>query len=115
MIQTALASLYHWSQREDCTDTNRSVGYWQVSRVYASAGYPDEARRYGRLCLDVSKKEGIPPFYLGYAYEALARVESLAGNRDLVEEYVGEARRAAESVKDQESKKLLLDDLETIG
>jgi len=51
MILRSMASLWHWTQRPDATNTNRSVGYWQVSRVYAVLGRADEARRYGELSL----------------------------------------------------------------
>jgi hypothetical protein len=115
MIQLAVASLCHWAQRDDCTNTNLSVGYWQASRAYVSAGLIEEARRYGTLSLHVSQREDVPPFFLGYAHEALARVEALAGNRDLANEHIAEAHRAAEQVTDAEEQKLLLDDLKTIG
>ena len=38
MILYALASLWHWTQRPDCSTTNLSIGYWQAARVYALAG-----------------------------------------------------------------------------
>ena len=43
MIHLAHASLYHWSRCADCTDQNLSIGYWQLSRVYALAGLGDSA------------------------------------------------------------------------
>ena len=46
MLQTAMTSLWHWSQREDATPQNLSVGNWQVSRVYALLGQADNARKY---------------------------------------------------------------------
>ena len=45
IIQRTMASLWHWTQREDCTDQNLSIGYWQAARVYALAGEPDNARK----------------------------------------------------------------------
>ena len=33
MLLLAMASLWHWGQREDVTPVNYSIGYWQVSRV----------------------------------------------------------------------------------
>ena len=71
MIQLAQASLWHWSQRDDKTDRNLSVGCWQVSRIYALVGEVDNSRKYGQLCLEYSKND--EPFYLGFANEALAR------------------------------------------
>lgn len=114
MLHLAFSSLWHWRQRADCTDINRSVGYWQVSRVYAVWGQGDNARRYAERCLDASRGKEIPPFYLGYAYESLARAEMVAGNKDKMEEYLQIARQVAETVPDAEARKMLQDDLATI-
>jgi hypothetical protein len=114
MIRLALASHWHWTQRSDCTRTNVSVSYWQTSRVYAILGQAENARRYGQLCLEASQGEDIPPFYLGYAYEALARAEAVAGNREKMEKFLGQARRMAERIPDPDANKQLLDDLATI-
>lgn len=113
MIRLAQVSLWHWTQREDCTDRNLSIGYWQLSRVYALAGRLDEARKYGQLSLEYGQNED--PFYIGYAYEALARAESVAGNRKKTDEFLGRAREIAEKIEDPESKKVLVADLETIA
>lgn len=40
MLSAAHASFWHWSQREDLTPQNRSVAYWQLSRVYALSKLP---------------------------------------------------------------------------
>jgi hypothetical protein len=114
MIRLSLSSTWHWTQREDCTQQNLSVGYWQTSRVYALVGQAENAKRYGQLCLNASQGKDIPPFYLGYAYEALARAEAVAGNKEKMDEYLGEARRVADRVPKADTKKMLLDDLETI-
>jgi hypothetical protein len=79
MPHRSLAALWHWTQRPDCTPTNRSIGLWQVSRVYAILGQEQNARRYGELCLGASQGPEVAPFYLAYAREALARAEPLAG------------------------------------
>ena len=113
MILLSMASLWHWTQREDCTNQNLSIGYWQASRVHALAGRVDEARRYGQLGLQVSHAE--PPFYLGYAYEALARAEMRAGDQEKMREYLAEAGRLAAAVADPEERKMLEADLKTIG
>jgi tetratricopeptide (TPR) repeat protein len=112
MIRLAQASVWHWTQREDCTDQNLSVGYWQLSRVYAILGRADDARRYGELSLKHGEKE--PPFYKGYAFEALARAESVAGNSEKAQGYLSEARALAEQVSDADSKKYLVDDLNSL-
>lgn len=114
MIQTTLASLWHWSQRPDCNDTNRSIGYWQASRVYATVGLADEAARYGRLCLDVSQGDDIEPFFLGYAHEALARAAMVSGHHEKMSAHLAEARRIAETITNDDSKKMLVADLDTL-
>jgi len=115
MVQLCLASVWHWTERDDCTDTNMSIGYWQASRVYASVGLPDEARRYGQLCLEASRGPDILPFYLGYAYEALARAEAVAGNEAKAREHLAESRRIAEGLPNPDAKKQLLADLDALA
>ena len=114
MLHLSMASLWHWTQREDCTPTNLSVGYWQVSRVFALLRQADNARHYGELCLEEAQKEGVLPYYRGTAYEALARAEFIAGNLDKVEVYLDQAKQVAASLTDPEEKKMLQSDLATI-
>jgi hypothetical protein len=114
MILLSLASLWHWTQRADCTPTNLSVGYWQASRVYALAGQIENARQYGLLCLKASQGEGVQSFYKGYAYEALARAEMVAGDREKMTEFLQQAFHFSEQVANSEEKKMLSDDLKTI-
>ena len=108
MILLSLASLWHWTQRSDCTPMNLSIGYWQASRVYALVGQVENARVYGQLCLKASQGEAILPFYLGYAYEALAHVEMVAGNREKMADYLQQAFQVAERISDPEEKKMLI-------
>ena len=114
MLRLSLASLWHWTQREDCTPTNLSIGYWQIARVYALLRQADNARHYGRLCLEASQKEGVLPYYAGAAYEALARAEFVAGNEDEKENYLIQAHQVAAALTDPEEKKMLLSDLATL-
>ena len=115
MLRLSVASHWHWTQRKDYTATSASVAYWQTSRIYAVLGQAENARRYARLCLTASKEEGVESFYLGYAHEALARAEQLAGNREEMAAHLDEARRIADQVADPDAKKWLLDDLDGIG
>lgn len=112
MLHSAIASLWHWSQRADATPKNLSVSYWQVSRVFSLIGQPDHARRYGLLSL--KHAETLEPFYKGYAYEALARAEALADNRVIVKYYLEKAREMEIQVADETERNLLAQDLETI-
>jgi len=112
MLHTAIASLWHWGQREDVTSENLSVGYWQVSRVYCLIGQPHNARGYGRLSLEYAKE--LSPFYKGYAYETLARAEMVADNRVIMKTYLEKALEMLEQIKEKDDKEALEKDLETI-
>jgi hypothetical protein len=79
MLRLSMTSLFHWSQRDDCTNQNKSVGYWQVSRIFVLLEQVENAHQYANFSLEAS--HGEQPFFLyRYAYEALARAESQAGN-----------------------------------
>ena len=112
MLQTAMTSLWHWTQREDATPQNLSVGNWQVSRVYYLLGQADNARRYAEVSLKLA--EGCEPFYAAFAYEALARAEMVAGNKAKMQEYLEKAFALAEKVEDEEDKQVLMGDLRNI-
>ena len=109
LLAAAHASLWHWLQRPDCTPRNLSVGYWLLSRAYAVLGNGAEARCYGSLSLDAAAQE--PPFYQGYAHEALARAARAAGDWSLVERHLAEAHRFAEQVTDADERTMLENDL----
>lgn len=113
MLQTAMASLWHWTQRENATSTNLSVGYWQVSRVYALLGQADNARKYAEVSLKYS--EGCEPMYIGFAYEALARAEMTAGDKEKMQEYLTKAHEFTDKMTDEEDKWVLLNDLANIS
>jgi hypothetical protein len=112
MLHTALASLWHWSQREDVTHENLSVGHWQVSRVYCLIKQPNNARRYGRLSLEHAKD--LSPFFKGYAYETLARTEMIANKRYIMVTHLDKARELLSQIEDEEDRQILVKDLETI-
>jgi len=114
MLSLSLASLWHWTQRQDCTPANMAIGYWQVARVFALLGQADNARHYGELCLEASQVDGVEPYYKGYAYEALARAEWVAGHKHAKDTFIQQARQVAAEVKDAEDRKQLLKDLDTI-
>lgn len=112
MLHTAIASLWHWSQREDVTPENLSVGYWQVARVYSLIGQPHNARTYGLLSLKYAQE--LSPFYKGYAYEALARAEMITKNRVIMKVHLEKAKEMLQQIEDEEEKQLLAKDLESI-
>lgn len=114
MIRLSLASHYHWTQRDDYSNTNASIALWQISRIYAVLDQANNARRYAQMCLEVSQKEDVTPFFLGYAYEALARAEAVGGNEGKMQSFLDEARNIAQEIKEASEKDMLLDDLKSI-
>jgi precorrin-6B methylase 1 len=64
--------------------------------------------------LQTSQAEGVEPFALGFAYEALARAEAVAGNRAQMEAYLERARKVCETMTDEDDRQQLLKDLETV-
>ena len=109
MILLNQASIWHWTQREDCTNRNLSIGYWQAARVYALVGDGDNARNAAKLSMQNTSED--EPFYLGYAYEALARAEFVDGNKAEAKAHVAKAKNLLERITDADSKKWLSDDL----
>lgn len=111
MLLLSYASLWHWKQREDCKPLNLSIGYWQVSRVHALAGHYEMARFFADKCLQISLDNGLAPFYVGYAYEAMARAEALGEDFDAASEHLASARKQLDKIEDREEAELLKADL----
>ncbi len=112
MVALNQASLYHWQQRADCDSRRLSVGFWQASRIQALLGNAAEARRHAEVCREYS--QDLEPFYLGYAFEALARAALLAGDASSARDLAGRARGLAGRVESVDERGLLLKDLATL-
>lgn len=112
MLHAAVASLWHWSHREDVRPENLSVAYWQVSRVFNLLKQPNNARTYGLLALKYA--EFLEPFFKAYAYETLARSEMLSGNRATMLVYLEKAQAMAKLIRTEEDRLALLKDLASI-
>lgn len=111
-IAASLTSVYHWLKRPDCDDRQRSIGYWQVSRLCAVLGQAAEALYYADLCCHYSRK--LIPFYRGYAYEALARGAALAGNLPAVQTALAEAKGLLTQITDATESSMLTRDLSNL-
>jgi hypothetical protein len=109
MAALSRASIYHWSQRPDCTDRNRSVGYWQASRIQSLIGNGREALRLSEICLSYSAD--LPPFFIAYAHEALARALVQLDRRDDAGRHLAATREQLPLVKTQEDRDRLNADL----
>lgn len=112
MLHAAHASRYHWGHAGG--PLNRSIGEWQISRVYAVLNRPEPAHFHGQRALEIARRSHLAPFYLAYAYEALARAASLAGRRKDRNQYYRAAQRVGSRVRDPDDRRMLREDLATI-
>ncbi len=113
MVALSYASIFHWTNRPDCDSRKLSVGYWQASRVQALIGNPREAARLGGICRSYS--QGLPPFFVAYAHEALGRAHKLMGDRAETERHLAEAQRQLVLVTDEHDRSLLEADLQQLA
>jgi hypothetical protein len=112
MVRLAQASLWHWTQRKDCTPKNLSIAHWQLSRVYALLKDADSSRMHARLSLEMGRDAGV--FYAAYAYEAMARAEKIAGKSKRMNSMLAKSRNLALRMRNAEDRKRLERDLRSI-
>jgi hypothetical protein len=112
MLHAAHASRYHWGLVGQ--PVNLARGEWQCSRVYSALGRAEPARWHGRRCLEVCRRHAIGDFDLAYAYEALARAESVAGDLGEVARWMALARDAAAQIAEEHDRRQFASDLASI-
>ncbi len=112
MVHAAHASAYHWMQVG--TPLNRARSEWQCSRVYAVLGRAEPALWHASRSLAFCEHADIGGFDLGFAYEALARAHSVAGNAAEATRWLEQARNAAAEIDEDDDREALLSDLATI-
>ncbi|MBA3716899.1 MAG: hypothetical protein H0W87_01555 [Actinobacteria bacterium] len=114
MIHAAHASRHHWA--EVGTGANLARGEWQISRVYVTLGRAEPALYHAGRCLAYCKAspDDIADWDLPYAYEALSRAHTVAGNHEEAEQLAARARELAEQVADAEDSDHLAGDLATL-
>ena len=115
LIALAHASLWHWTEREDCLPKNLLVAYWLLSRVYSVVRQAKPAQHYASLALTTAQSASVRPYFLGCAYEAVARAAALAGDSAVFAEASREAREIAQSLEDEGDRKMLLADIDSIA
>jgi DNA-binding transcriptional MerR regulator len=112
MLHMAHASLYHWG--EVGKPENRARGEWQVSRVYAVLRRSEPCLHHAQRVLDICIENDIADWDIAFAYEALARGHAIAGDAEGARAMTERALEAAEKIAEEEERKILLADLETI-
>ncbi len=112
MLHAAHASRYHWGRAGG--PLQASIGEWQVSRVYATLRRPEPAEFHGRRALEIARRHHLAPFYVAYAYEALARAASVGGRRRDRDSFLRSAHRLAPSIRSTDDRRMLEEDLRTV-
>ena len=113
LLHCAHASAYHWLQGGELVNRVRSE--WQCSRAYAVLERPEPALHHARRCLELAESapDALDDFDLPFAYEALARAHSLAGNEIEARAWLDRARAATSGVNEHD-RALLEADLATV-
>jgi hypothetical protein len=82
--------------------------------VYALLRRPEPCLHHAQRTLDLCTENGLRDFDLAFAYEALARGNAIAGDAGKAKAYIEQALGAAQDIREDDDRKLLLADLETI-
>jgi hypothetical protein len=116
MLHAAHASAYHWAQAPECEPKNRARSEWQVSRVYAVLGRSEPALHHARRCFQIceASPDNMEEWDLPFAYEALARAHSVAGNGEDATRSKQKAHELAKQVADREDREQLEEALATL-
>ena len=112
MVHMAHASRYHWGQVGK--PENFARGEWQVSRVYAVVKRAEPCLHHAQRVLDICVANGIGDWDIAFAFEALARGHAIAGDSEASRAMTEKALEAVEKIEDDEDRKIVLADLETI-
>jgi DNA-binding transcriptional MerR regulator len=112
LVHMAHASAHHWRQVGEPVNFARSE--WQCSRVYAVLRRAEPCLHHAQRGLDICRENGLGDFDLAFAYEALARGHAIAGDAEQARAYTEQSLAAAEDIKEDDDRELLLTDLETI-
>jgi len=113
MLEAAYASAYFWSLIGKPENFARSQ--WQLSRVNAILKRVEPALYHARRCLDYCEEADLWGWDRPFAYEALARAHSVAGDFPQAEANLAAARTLGERIENEGDRKLLFSDLETIA
>ena len=88
------------------------LGNWLASTPLQD--FPERAEYFAQRCIEVGENNDLPPYYVGYGYEASARAKVLQGERQAALDLISRAKRLADQVPELDDRMVLLDDLNAI-
>jgi hypothetical protein len=113
MVHAAHASRFHWGEIGTAVEFER--GEWQISRVYSVLKRPQSALYHAKRCLEICKENKIGDFDIAFAYEAMARAYTAAGEKVESERYVSLAKEAGEQIKSKGDRDYFFSELKTVS
>ncbi len=104
LLYDACAAAAHWRRAGDVTHQARAEHL--IARVAVVAGYPHEALRHARRCLELvdGHPDVMADWDRGFALEALARAEAASGDGDGARTTYERARAAAAQIADDDDR-----------
>ena len=111
MVHAAHASCCYWLKVG--TGLHHQRAEWLIARVYSELGLAESALRHARRCQELTAEHAdlMEDFDQAYAYEAMARVNAVAGNSEEAQKYMELAEQAGQAIADEENRKFFLGDL----
>jgi DNA-binding transcriptional MerR regulator len=114
MLHMTHASALHWTGAAGVTPENFTRSQWQASRVNAVLHRPEACLHHAQRALDICIANEIGDWDIAFAYEALARAHAIAGDMEGARAMTERALQAVEQIVEDDSRKMVLADLETI-
>jgi DNA-binding transcriptional MerR regulator len=112
LVHTAHASRHFWTGVGE--EKNRSIGDWQVSRVYSTLGRGEPAVHHARRALAHAQNVEGETWLLASAYEGLARAYAVAGDEAAATEWKAKAVARLAEVTDPDDREIVEGDIATL-
>lgn len=112
MLSAAHASHFHWMEIGTPLEFER--GEWQISRVYSVLKRSEPAVYHAKRCLEICQANNIRDFDIAFAYEGMARANSVAGLKSECEKYIKLGKEAGEQIKAKEDRDYFFSEFKTI-
>ena len=111
-LHAAHASRFQWDEVGGAQQL--AVGEWQCSRVYAVLGRAEPSLHHARRALEIAEAGDVPNWVTASAYEALARANAVAGDREEARRFAALAREPCDRIAEPEDREVIEGDLATL-
>ncbi|TFG30681.1 hypothetical protein EU527_14125 [Candidatus Thorarchaeota archaeon] len=111
-LHMAHTSYYHWSKIGQ--PINRARAEYMISRVYCALEWAEPAIYHAKRCLEITEETSIGDFDLAFAFEVMARAYSIAKNRSECKKYYDLSKKAIETIKGEEDRKICQSELDRV-